>query len=62
MAFTPNSSYTFLANSAPIPNFSKNPTICQTSQFSIKLSAISIALDFEIPLISANLCGSVFIT
>ena len=57
IAFTPNKSYIFFACSAPSPNFSKNPTICHTSQFSIKLCAISIALFSEIPLISANFSG-----
>ena len=58
IAFIPNKSYTFLALSAPIPNLSKNPTICHTSQFSIKLSDISTALLELIPLIRANLSGS----
>ena len=58
IALIPNNSYTFFANSAPIPNLSKNPTICHTSQFSIKLSDISNAFSFDIPLISASLSGS----
>ena len=43
---------------APIPNFSKYPTICQTSHFSLNSWPISIAFSFEIPLISASLDGS----
>ena len=62
IAFTPNKSYTFLAFSAPIPNFSRNPTICHTSWVSIKLSDISIALSLLIPLICANFSGSYFNT
>ena len=62
IAFIPNKSYTFLALSAPIPNLSRNPTICQTSQFSIKLSEISTAFVFVIPFIWASFCGSYFKT
>ena len=62
IAFIPNKLYTFLALSAPIPNLSRKPTICQTSQFPIKLSDISIAFSLLIPLICANFCGSNFNT
>ena len=51
-----------MALSAPIPNLSRNPTICHTSQFSIKLSDISVALSLVIPFICANFCGSYFNT
>ena len=58
IAFVPYKSNTFFACSAPIPNLSKNPTICHTSQFSIKLSDISFAFFSDIPLTSASLSGS----
>ena len=62
IAFVPYKSNTFFACSAPIPNLSKNPTICHTSQFSIKLSDISFALSFVIPFICTNFDGSYFNT
>ena len=51
-----------MALSAPNPNLSKKPTICHTSQFSIKLSDISFALSFVIPFICTNFDGSYFNT
>ena len=62
IAFTPNVLYTFCAFWTPIPNFSKNPTICHNSQFSLNWSDISIALSFDIPRTSASLDGSNFNT
>ena len=60
IASIPRVLYTFFALSTPIPNLSRKPTICHTSQFSIKLLEISIAFSLVIPFICANLCGSNF--
>ena len=48
----------FLAFAGLIPKLSKKPTICQSSQFSTKHCAISIALSLVIPFICVSFSGS----